>query len=402
MNPHTEIPLRYHFPSPGFYRYWHQGHGRKLARKINSDFQPESTIRTQIPLLFETDASTDQVVREVLMPHGFAQTGTWIKAILNENADESVPELLRNWVREAVRKPAWLDQSLLESGARLCQRSGVRALMVLRNFCLMGGYESAAINKPLVFTGALKKGSAKRISETTLFWISVTASPNGQPAHYREFSCLLTRLIHAHARVSILENSAWCTKDWGEPLNHWDMIATNLGFSLVFLQGIRLLGINPTTDETAGLFHLWKYIGYLIGIPEHLLPSSEEEAIHSLYAWTITQPPADEDTRALAQSLMREPFNCDFPPGKMAKIIAYHTHLTYNSYFLGKASCRAMGLPVRRNLLLPNLIWLTGRIRELVNRSSAALQQRNVRVQRTRQEKVARLYAGPITHNAHR
>ncbi len=38
----------------------------------------------------------------------------------------------------------------------------------------MGGYESSAINKPLIYTQALKKGAAKRMAETVEFWVHVT------------------------------------------------------------------------------------------------------------------------------------------------------------------------------------------------------------------------------------
>lgn len=338
-------PTRFHYPSPGFAIYWESGNGKGLTQRLTGSFPSKAEIEEFVPRLFETDQLADQVIREVYKVHGFKQADQWITQLLNGEEINGVPDSLEKIVRQITDKPSWLNEELLEKGASLCRRSGSLGLMVLRNYCLMGGYESAAINKPLVFTGALKKGAAKRLTETTEFWVriigenAITNPQNGLK------ECLKIRLMHAYARISILEEGKWQEEDWGAPLNQWDMLATNLGFSIIFLDGLRKLGMKATKPEIQGLFHFWKYVGTLLGTPSEYFPENESDAIRAIYAWTITQAPADTDTVSLALALTLEPVEGPFPSKKWQKRLVYNTHLGYNWYFLGKASCETMQLP---------------------------------------------------------
>jgi hypothetical protein len=198
--------------------------------------------------------------------------------------------------------------------------------------------------------------------------------------------------MHSHARVSILNDGHWKSEEWGQPLNLWDMLATNLGFSIVFLHGLRLLGMRPDKDEVEGLFHLWKYIGYLLGIPAHLLPENEADAVRALYCWTITQPPADEDTKALAHALMLEPLSSSFPKQRWLKKRAVQIHLGYNYFFLRENSCLAMGLPVKGFTVYPHLMRFLTSWEELLNRLSPRIKERTIHKRRQQQEKIAYLF----------
>jgi len=409
-----KTPSRFHFPSPGFTKYWSEGRGRFLSKKIAGELPLEDEIEQKIPWLFQVDELADKVIREVMIPHGYPKTMQLLNQALSKGSFEnlsaqgdssthfdyaqrkllttSIPQILIDLVEFSLQKPAWLDLEKVEIGAKLCRRSGTRGFMVLRNYCLMGGYESSAINKPLIFTGALKKGAAKRTTETTDFWVKVVAEHalRNPQAGIRE--CILIRLMHSYARVSILNGEGWRKDDWGEPLNQWDMVATNLGFSLVFLDGIRSLGVNAKPEEAEGLFHLWKYIGYLLGIPAELLPDTEEQAIRELYAWTITQPPADADTQELARALMFEPLSSNFPSKMWQKKRVIQLHLAYNYFFLGADSCRAMGLPVKGWSIFPFMLKNITRLQEIYYRTSEKAFENGVRKRRKNQEMVARLY----------
>jgi hypothetical protein len=155
---------------------------------------------------------------------------------------------------------------------------------------------------------------------------------------------LLTRCIHSFARLNILKHGDWDSDKWGIPLNTWDMLATNLGFSLVYLIGLKQMKFNILKPEIEGLFHLWKYVGTLLGIPLNFLTDSEEDAIKSLYYWTMTQKEGDQDSVALAQALMEEPVNAAYPRSKFGRKLMREVHLYYNNYLLGAYSCALLGL----------------------------------------------------------
>ena len=256
------IPNRFTYPSPGFDFYWKHGRGRKMIQQLGTIPEKEE-IEQRIPLLFEFDQLADEVVRETYLKLGYQQTEILLNTIF-ETGIETVPEApecLTKLFQEVTTIPEWLDWGKVEQGSAFCRRSGPFGLIVLRNYCLMGGYESAAINKPLIFTGALKKGDAKRIAETTEFWVAITNQNALKETENGFKHAIKVRLLHAYARVSVRQLPEWNSQAWGEPINQWDMIATNLGFSLVFMEGLKNLGLKPRKNEIEGLFHLWKYVG---------------------------------------------------------------------------------------------------------------------------------------------
>jgi len=384
--------MRFYYPSPGFSIYWESGNGKELAKRLIGTFPEKEEIEQFIPRLFETDSLADQVIREVYQKHGFKQADQWINQLLDGEKIADVPDSLNQLVAEITMKPAWLNEELLEQGAMLCRRTGSIGLMVLRNYCLMGGYESSAINKPLVFTGALKKGAAKRLTETTEFWVRIIGENAIANPHIGLKECLKIRLMHAYARVSILEEGKWREADWGAPLNQWDMMATNLGFSIIFLDGIRKLGMQATEQEIQGLFHFWKYVGSLLGTPASYFPETESEAIRAIYAWTITQAPADDDTISLALALSLEPIDGPFPSKKWQRKLVYKTHLGYNWFFLGEASCKTMQLPKTSWRIYPSIQRFFVSLSQPVVLRSKNSYNRSIRRNRKTQKKIVNAY----------
>jgi hypothetical protein len=143
----------------------------------------------------------------------------------------------------------------------------------------------------------------------------------------------------------IKEKLDWRIDEQGEPLNNWDMVATYLGFSLVFMRGLKRLGITISNEESEAVYHLWKYIGFLIGIPEDIMPVNNSEAIKMLYLWSKTQPEADADSLALAHALHLEPLHAMWPPKIRQKKFIQQVNLSFNELLIGRRSCAVLNLP---------------------------------------------------------
>lgn len=294
--------------SEHFRNFWATGNGKMLldfsGAKVSFDnFEQFS------PYFYNVDEVGDQVVKEVYFKKNFHEASKEIEGYIRHGVSEQdeVPESVKQLFSQVQTIPAWLDYKLIRKGAELCMRSNLDALISLRDYCLMGGYDYAYLNKPLIATEALKKGAVKRLSETLDFWVNVTRY-DALEIHQKGYEfAIKTRLIHSYARLSIKKHyKNWDTENWGEPINSWDMMATYIGFSLVFMHSLYKLGARISEEEEKGLFHLWKYVGYLLGIPEHLLPNDKQEATQYFYLWTSIQPPADEDSILLAHSLLNE------------------------------------------------------------------------------------------------
>ncbi|MCA5006817.1 oxygenase MpaB family protein [Sphingobacterium bovistauri] len=338
-------PYRYKINKSSFAYYWNEGVGIELLQKLG--YTPDLKLAEKlIPLLYEWDHNGDQVVLDIHEKIGFSKGNISLTTYLKKLTLPKDEQLIwDDFFKKSDITPIWLDTQKLRYGSELSRRAGLSALIVLRDYCLMGGYESAAINKPLIYTGALKRGAVKRLTDTVNFWVNITKE-NGLEIGSEGFrQIFLTRFIHSYSRINILKHTDWDSKSWGIPINIWDMLATNLGFSLVFLVGLRRIGIQPTSQEIDGLFHFWKYIGYLLGIPLQLLPENENEAIEALYLWTMTQREGDEDSRLLAMALEQEPLIANYPKNKLMRMMMREVHLFYNHFLLGNYSCKTLGLP---------------------------------------------------------
>lgn len=329
-----------------FSSYWKSTGLNILPRYLSKDISIEESNKWAKYYL-EADELGDKIALQYLISKGFKEG---LQQLLNDfecfpaNRHQLSPETV-DLFQQFRNVPSWVDFESINHGTNYCNRCGTAALSVLRNYCLMGGYESSAINKPLIFTGALKKGAAKRLSETIDFWISITEKGELKPGNNGLKSILTTRMIHSFSRIMIEKQPEWKSNLWGRPINTWDMLATNLGFSIVFIDGLAKLNLSPTTDELKGTLDLWKYAGYLLGIPLNLLPNNAQEATDYLYLWSKTQKGIDENSKDLAFALYQEPLKVTFTKNKLIKWFVHKTNIGYNEILLGSESRAALGLP---------------------------------------------------------
>ena len=370
---------RIQYPSPGFSQHWKEPAGKNMLKRIVS-LPSEQDIETFNQLYVRCDTHADQVVLDLFEGIGHKQGHALLNTLLEQGLESvpDAPESLRALYSESLLVPSWVNEELMKTGAEFCQRAGLFSLVTLRNYSLMGGYESAAINKPLIYTGALKAGPAKRLSDTLAFWVDVTGNDALKPGAVGFNAAIKVRIIHAMARHYTRKATDWSDKQWGIPVNEGDMVATYLGFSLVFLEGLYMQGFRPSPQEINGVFHLWKYIGHLLGIDHHLLPDNEQEAIQTLYKWTMTQPPADADTIALAHALMNAPLTATFPVKTWQKKLLVKIYLGFNYYYLGRHACKRMQLPCTIFRFIPYISALINRLSEYRIWSSSSIRQRAI------------------------
>jgi len=255
------------------------------------------------------------------------------------------PEPLRTFFTAVEAMPTWVDANRLQEGARVTGISGLVGMNVLRDLSLLGGYQASAINRTLVLTGALETGPARRLAETTKWWIDCTrpgGMARGAPGYQ---STLQVRWIHAMVRRHVAALPVWDAGRDGVPVNQGDMHATYLAFSVMYLIGQRALGVVITPGEGAAVMHLWRYIGWLMGVEPRWLHDTELEAQIALYHNLLSQAPPDETSRQLGRALKDEPLarryaNAAWLRGHWNRA----KHLSIARAFLGARGMRALGL----------------------------------------------------------
>jgi len=333
--------------APHFKNFWEKGNGKELLDW--ADFKPDlGNFEKYASLYHEVDDLSDDLVKETYLKLPYSEASALIKKYstskISENADE--PESLKRFFLQMQEVPNWFDEDLANNGPRLCMRSGTNALIILRDFVLMGGYDYAYLNKPLIFTGALKKGAVKRLKDTLEFWIHVTRE-DALKVNSEAYQLIIrTRLMHSYARLKIKEKGKdWDYEIWGEPINFWDMIATYTGFSLVLMQGLKKLSVKISEKEEAGVFHLWKYIGYLLGIPTEFLPENRQQAVEQLYLWSTLQDQGDEDSVQLAHALLAENLESTFYKYPFQRKLLLNLHQSMNWFLLDREINERLRIP---------------------------------------------------------
>jgi len=269
-----------------------------------------------------------------------------------ENGTSSVrdiPDELVALLRKAENEPLWLDRRLLDIAAKAHCRVGPFATLVMRSIGLMGGYMSAPITKPLIFTGALETGTSRRLTETANFAIDVTRA-GGLERNAPGFkTALRVRMMHGLIRKRILAAPGWRTDLWGIPVNQADMIVTQLTMSYVFIFGHQMLGFRFADEEIIAILHLWRYVGYLMGIDDSQLPTTEQEARKIMALAVTLQAGPDQDSIALAEALRHVDFEEDNT--RLAKLFAPVTsklHQGLSRLVLGTELSESLGIPDTR------------------------------------------------------
>jgi len=280
-----------------------------------------------------------------------ANPGNWrlIETALQKPVGESyqdLPDAVCQFFSHTQSEPDWLDKEAINRGCDVVARSGQTGMKVLRDFGLMAGYQASAINQTLVKTGALEKGAQRRVAETTKWWMDCTERGGILPGGEGFRTTLRVRLIHAMVRRQLSLRPDWDHEYLGLPVNQLDMQVTYLAFSVMFLIGQRVLGVPLSRQEADDVMHLWRYIGWLMGLDESLLASSEQAGRVALYRNLLSQALADETSCQLAKALMNEPLERHYPAFQWLRSHwDRQVHLSILRLFIGSQGMRALGLP---------------------------------------------------------
>jgi len=257
-----------------------------------------------LPFLDVGDEPADAVVRALSAIPALGRERLMEAAL---NGDETVPQDLGRYVSACRTIPEWVDLGRVAAAGKIFLRSGALGGMTLGLYSLVHGYAAPAGNKPLAFSGRLTEKAARRLAETGRFVTAVNELDGMRPGRLGWKLTLKVRLMHAQVRSLILQSGRWQTTAWSLPINQHDMLATVLLFSSVFLDGLRKLGFHFTPQEADDYQHLWRYVGWVMGVDASLLPATHEEAARLGAFIDLTQGPPDQDSRTLTRALLERP-----------------------------------------------------------------------------------------------
>lgn len=159
---------------------------------------------------------------------------------------------------------------------------------------------SEGLAKGFYLTGRTA-GNLRRVKQNTRHLVDITL-PGGLDRLGDGWKLTVRiRLIHAQVRRLLLNSDKWDVRAEGLPLHMAHMALASTGFSAINLQAVRRLGLRLTEEERDGFMHIWRYVTWLLGVPDSLLFHNEHDALH----------------------LRRIAHLCERPPGPMAVEVAH-------------------------------------------------------------------------------
>lgn len=272
------------------------------------------------------------------------------------------PEPVAALLESVAGLPAWVEPARLERAAHLFSRAGVVGGFVLGLRSLVLGYAAPAGNKPLAFSGRLREAAPRRLAETARF-VTAVCEPGGLlPGGEGRAIALHVRLMHAQVRRLLLASGRWDRAAWAVPINQHDMLATSLLFSHVYLDGLRLFGLQVDVDEADDYVHLWRLASWLLGVDAELVPDREPDARRLAECIFLTQGPPDADSRALTAALLQAPLQAARTPAER-RVAAVRVRLSTSicRHLVGNGLGDALGVPAERHpFSVPLLASLLG------------------------------------------
>lgn len=253
----------------------------------------------------------------------------------------------------AAATPAWVDVAACERGAAVCRRSGSLGLDILATASLMTGYTTSATTRQLVATGRLVEGVDARIHETTQWWWEIIGG-DVRPHGLAWRSAVKVRVIHGLANTTLLRRDDWDRAEWGVPINQSDQLGTLGLFSTTFLIGLRALGMPVSADEGRDVMALWRYVGWLLGIDEHVLPATEGEGRRRMVQIGQYTPGPDADSAVLGRALYGNWGRHRYPVAQGLRRGFHQRYLgSLEGVFAGPQGLRDLGLPLELPWAVP-------------------------------------------------
>jgi hypothetical protein len=276
---------------------------------------------------------------------------------------ESAPPALRDFFAAVDAVPEWLDFDLVNEGARVYRRSGKTGADVLLQLSLLGGYRFGGPTDLLVATGGLTGDTTMRRLGETQKWGVAVSEHDAMRRDGEGFQLTVhVRLMHALVNHRFEGGDRWDTATWGLPINQSDQAATLGLFNGVFLLGVRSLGVRVTAAESRAVMHLWKYVGWLMGVNDDWLFDAERDQHAFNYHVLLAQSDITEAGPQLANGILDAQSQLHF--ARFERVGRAYTRARLLSMlrpFLGKESMRELRLPVRLPwatfvVLVPNLV----------------------------------------------
>lgn len=225
-----------------------------------------------------------------------------------KEALKDAPEELREFFATVASPPPpgsgiSLDPQLALDGSRAFFRDSDMFLVSLIAAGLIDNV-ATLMGQSFLATGYTTQAGVQRL-RTSLKQVLESMIPGGLELYGDGWKLTVwARLIHAQARRNVLQSGNWDSAEYGSPISAAHVAYATAAFSSGVLRGLSKLGVKPSRQEREGYVHNWRYIGWLMGVPDEILIGNEQEGAELLRIARICEPPPNLDSIIMAHTLV--------------------------------------------------------------------------------------------------
>ena len=215
------------------------------------------------------------------------------------DAPRSVQEFLAFY----AEPPDWVDLPSFLSGCRMFHRNTRLVLAGMVGGVLVEGF-STNIAKSFFLTGRLRDQGVRRLKQNNRHMLEIFM-PGGMEKHADGWThSIRVRLVHAKLRYLLAKSDDWDIDELGLPLSSAHLGFAISAFSARLLKHLKSLGASFDAEERRSFMAVWRYSGYLMGIPETILFRDEADALEVFRIGRICEPPPSVESIVMASSLI--------------------------------------------------------------------------------------------------
>ncbi len=274
--------------------------GYKKARSADPERASNYIAHTMIG-----DPEADAVI-EQLAPLGPGRTMQFLRAAI-EKQDESIlrkaPPVVRDFFKAMESPPDWLDLSALTQACRMFHRNSRLILGAFVGGTLVEGF-STNISKSFFITGRVRDQGVRRLKQNNRHMIEIFMPGGLERGGDGWKLSVRVRMIHAQVRYLLKNSEDWDTDSWGVPLSAAHVGFAITAFSARLLKHMKNLGAEYNNEERKSFMEVWRYSGYLMGIPETILFRDEQDALKLFEIGLLCEPSPEVESVVMANALI--------------------------------------------------------------------------------------------------
>ena len=220
-----------------------------------------------------------------------------------EDALKNAPASLHAFFEDAEKLPEWLDYADFAPGVRMFHRNSSVILAAFVAGVLIEGF-TTNIAKSFFITGRVRDQGRRRLGQNNRHMTEIFL-PGGLYRHGDGWKLSVRiRIVHAQIRHLLLNSDEWEYENWGLPVSGAHLGYAVSAFSARLLKHMKTLGAKYNDVEYNSFMAVWRYTGYLMGIPESILFHDGDEALRLYDIGHMCEPEVPIESIVMAHSLV--------------------------------------------------------------------------------------------------